>query len=76
MFFASFDQVTKSCQPYLLKDISYTFLNLLHCCFTIAFGKQPCTWMLNGTGVGHRIDHDSNCAKYLWPFFEGIDHFV
>ena len=33
--------------------------------------------MLNGTGAGHRIDHDSNCAKYLSKFlFEGLDHFV
>ena len=63
--FASFDQATKSCLPYLLKSLSYTFLTLLHCCFTIVFGKQPFIWMLNGTGAGHRIDYDSNNAKYL-----------
>ena len=39
----------------LLKDLSYTFLTLWHCCFTIVFGKQPCVWMLNRTGVGHRM---------------------
>ena len=31
--------------------------------------------MLNGAGAGHRIDHDSNCAKYLSNVFEGLDHF-
>ena len=40
------------------------------------FGEQPCVRMLNGTGAGHRIDHDSNSAKYLNKFFEGLDHFV
>ena len=67
--FCKFDQVTRSCLPYLLKDLSYTFLTLLQCCFTIAFGKQTCIWMLNGIGAGHRIDHDSNSAKYLSKFF-------
>ena len=31
--------------------------------------------MLNGTGAGHRIDHDNNIGKYLSKFFEGLDHF-
>ena len=27
--------------------------------------------MLNGTGAGHRIDHDSNCVKYFSKFSLG-----
>ena len=38
-------------------------------------GEQPCVRMLNGIDAGHRIDHDSNCVRYLWQFSEGLDHF-
>ena len=63
--FASFDQVTKSCLPYFTqRSFLYVFNPFWQCCFTIVFGKQPCV-LLNGTCTGHRMDHDSNCAKYL-----------
>ena len=47
------DQVTRSIIP-TQKSFLYIFIPLMlliyHC-----FGRQPYLWMLNGTGVGHRM---------------------
>ena len=68
-----FDQVTRSIylptQKYFLH-----ILTLLHCCFTIVFGKQPCIWMLNGTCVGHRMTMITMLPSIFCKFFEGLDH--
>ena len=68
------DQVTRSLSTYS-KSLSCTFLTLWHCCFTIVFGKQPYIWMLNGTGVGHRMTMIAMVLSILASFlFEGLDH--
>ena len=47
------DQITRSYLP-IQKSFLYIFIPLIlltyHC-----FGRQPYLWMLNGTGVGHRM---------------------
>ena len=64
--FASFDQVTKSRLPYFTQR---SFLHIFNpfdsVVLPLRLVKKPCIWMLNGRGAGHRMDHDSNCAKYL-----------
>ena len=67
--FASFDQVTKSYLPYFTPKILPNVFNPfdsvvspLHLVNNLVLGY------LNGTGTSHRIDHDSNCAKYFWQF--------
>ena len=67
--FASFDQVTKSCLPYFTQRFFSCFNPFKQFCSTIAFGGQSCVRMFNGTGAGHRMDHDCNGAKYLWETF-------
>ena len=63
------DQVTRSYLPYS-KIFPIHFLFLWHCCFTIAFGKQPYLWMLNGTDMGHRMTMIAMLPSIL-TIFEG-----
>ena len=71
--FCKFDQVTKSLYtPFVLKGFSYVstlfnnFVPPLYLVDNLAFR------MFNGTGAGHRLDHECNGAKFLWQFlFEG-----
>ena len=67
--FASLIQVTKSLStPKFLKDFFYVFnpcnnfVPPLHLVDNLVFR------MFNGTGAGHRMDHECNGAKYLWQF--------
>ena len=70
------DKYLRAIYPKVLKDFCYV-LTLL----TILF--HHCIWWtilcqdVNGTGTGHRLDHDCNGAKYLWAIFsfKGLDHF-
>ena len=48
-----FDQVTRSNLP-TQKSFLYNFYSF-DIVVTIAIGKQSYLWMLNGTGVGHRM---------------------
>ena len=68
--FLQVDQVTKSLStPIVLKGFLYDFNPFL----TILF--HHCIWWtilrlrcFNGTGAGHRMDHECNGAKCLWQF--------
>ena len=67
--FASWSQVTKSfVYPIVLKGFCYVltlfnnFVPPLNLVDNLAFR------MFNGTGAGHRMDHECNGAKCLWQF--------
>ena len=67
--FLQVDQVTKSLSiPIVLKGFSHVltlfnnFVPPLYLVDNLAFR------MFNGTGAGHRVDHECNGAKCLWQF--------
>ena len=51
--------------PILLKDLSYVFNPFNSVVSPLYFVNNLALGCLNGTGAVHRIDHDSNIAKYL-----------
>ena len=69
--FLQIDQVTRIYLPtqksFLCIFIPLTLL-IYHC-----FGKQPYLWMLNGTGVGHRMTMIAMLPSIL-AFFRDKDH--